>query len=624
MVNTEQLAVNAVSNLIGACPLLTDYFSSNDKTPVTDGHIDVYSDPRHRNVDLRGRVPVQIKGSASGRRTKEKRATASFSVEREVLDFLRTDGGGLYFYVEMRPDGTKPQVFSAALTPFKIDRYLRKMGPEQKSISIELRRFPSKTSEIEKIVAVALAGRKQGKTEGFDESMLTNARGFTIHSTVGLNEDRPTVLNLEKSDFAVTLHTANGMSLPVDLDLTVYPASYVPREVDTPISCGEIRFENPIVAQTAKNTVEIRLSEGLRLSARQTSHGLSTEMHFSSAGNTRSQLKDVDFFLAARAGNPLVFAGRTHTVTSKLLGESRELLELRAQLSQIIELFDALDIDGETDDILDLNDSDRSKLLVLHEAFVRGQEIELETDGFGRYDFTVGRFKIMAVIIPGTDAAHTGIIDPFDPSQRSRFRIYRMADDKSVEEIDQWGTVYEALTVPDLASTLNLRLSQIVPAYEALEDRAAARGTANHMTLNLIRAADTADGPRSKYLLQGASDLNDWLLEQSDDKVLHQINSWQIRVRQGRLSDPDRREIRATRRHLQSTADSALREACLTILLDEKEELDLILQSLSSDDVEKVQSWPIYALVSRSPDRRDSEPLPLLPGESGAIPPVES
>lgn len=597
MLNTEQLAVNAVSNFIGACPLLTDYFSSNDKTPVTDGHIDLYSDPAHSNTVLRGRVPVQIKGSATARKTKEKRSTASFSVEREILSFLRTDGGGLYFYVEMRPDGTKPSVFYSTLTPFKIDRYMRKMKPEQKSISIQLARLPTSPSRIQQIVAVALEGRKQGKTEGFDEGLLSSASGFTIHSVKGIDEDRPTVLKLEKTDFAVTLHTAGGLSLPVDMDLTIYPSSYVPHEVATPIRCGEVEYKTPVVRQTGKDTMEIQLSDGLRLSTRQSAQGLRTDINLSGGGSVRSQLKDLDFFLAAWAGNPLILAERTHTAKTAHVKEHRELASLRDRLFRIVEIFDALGVDDETIDTLELDDGDRTKLLALHKALIRGNEIEAETDGFGRYDFSIGRFKITTVIVPGSEDGRTRIIDPFDPEQRARFRIYRMADDQSVEEIDEWGTAYEALKVPDIASTLNLRLHSIVAAYEALENRAAAHGTANQMTLNLLRAADTVGGSRRRYLIQGASDLNDWLIEQSDDKLVYLINRWQIRYRLGELSDDDKHEIRVARRTLDPTRDAALREACLTILLDDRDELKLILDDLSSKDVSALHSWPIWALT---------------------------
>lgn len=597
MRNTEQLAVNAVSDLIGVCPRLKDYLDSNDRTPVTDGHIDLYASDKSNNAALVGRVPVQVKGSATARKTKEKRATATFPVDREVLDFLRTDGGGLYFYVPMRPDGSKRRVFYSTLTPFKIDRYLNKMRAEQKQISIELKRLPTTPSQIERIVSLALEGRKQGKTTGFDESLMLNAKGFTIHSVEGINEDRPTVLDLEKTDFAVTLHTVGGLSLPVDMDMTIYPASYVPHEVAIPIRCGEIEYERSVVRQTDSRTLEIQLSEGLCLQARDTDSGLKTNVNITGVGGVRNQLKDIDFFLAALRGEPLVMGDGAHKADHLPAENLADLVTLRDRISRIVELFDAFGMDDDMIDVLELSDSDCTTLLMLHRAFVRGEEIEGQADGVGRYDFNLGNYRIRTVIIPGSDDGRTEIIDPFDPLKRARFRIYRIADDDSVEEIDKWGTAYEALKVDDLASTLNLRLHRIVEAYESLENRAAACGTANQMALNLLRAADSVSGAHREYLLHGAANLNEWLLEQGEDKLIYQINSWQTRRRQGKLSAEDTKEIRIARRTLRATRDAALREACLTILLDDREELAVSLAGLSAPELTELQGWPIWALV---------------------------
>ncbi|MGB4135115.1 MAG: hypothetical protein WA971_01020 [Microbacterium sp.] len=602
MVNAERLAVNEVSNLISRCPRLEDFIDYNDRTPVTDGNIDLYSGANHTVKTLIGRVAVQVKGSASPRKLKEKRPTARFSVEREVLEFFRTNGGGLYFYVPMRPDGTRATAYYCVLMPFKISRILGRMKPNQKTISIELSRMPADTAKIERIVELAIASQKQDKTTGFDERHLKEAKGFTIHSIVDIAEDRPTAFELDKTDFTVTLHTASGMSYAVDMDLTVYPRSYVPQEVDLVVSCGDVVFTQATIRQTAPMEIEFQLSEGLRLLLKDGADSISANFNVTDVGDLRSQVKNLDFLLAASRGAPLVVAERSHVLTSTASADFAEITRHRDRMAKIVELFDAFGLDDDITRTIDITEGDVTKLIALHKGIVLGEEVGGTTDGFGRYDFNIGQFKIMTVVAPGSTSSVTKLIDPFDPDKRTQFRIYRIAEDNSTEEIKRWGTVYEATRPDDLAMMLNLRLQSIVQAYEGLEDQVGARASANQMVLYLLKAADSVRGAHQTYLLGGAAALSDWLIEQGGDTLIYKINRWQVERRQGALPIETLKEIRRARHSLGDTEDRELRNACLTILLDERDELELIIEGLPPSEIEKLQSWPIWALTAESTD----------------------
>ncbi|MBH0129352.1 hypothetical protein [Salinibacterium sp. NK8237] len=602
MANIEQLAVNAVTDLIGRCPKLSDYIASNDRTPVTDGHIDVHSSEKKSNSTLVGRVPIQVKGRATDKKIKQRRDSIKFPVNYEVLRFLRDDGGGIYFYVSMLPDGTKRTVFYAVLAPYKIDRILNGKGLDQKSFSIPFKRFPQDASKIQTIVGYALEGRNQGKTSGFDGNLLEQMQSLTIYSVDGINADRPTVLNLEQNDFAVTAHTAGGLSLPVDIDLTVYPGSYASQGLEVAISCGEIEYLDPMIQFSDENTGCIQFSKGLALNfIGGANHSLETSIALNLEGSVRSQLKDLDFFLAARRGMPLVIDGVAQALfsaTDELKGQPEIL---RDKIARLMELFDAFGLDDTYIDALELTADDKRTLLTLHKAIVRGEEVEATSDGIGRYDFPIGKFKIVTLVTNGSTEGHKRIIDPFDPGMRAKLRIYSSVGDSAVEEAE-WGTVYEPMNGEDLANTMNLRLNGIVRSYEMLEDRQGAISTANQKTLDLIAAADSVEGARRDYLLDGANTLCEWTVACGEDTLVYKINLWQIARRRGRLSAQDKRDIRTYRRtEQQSSADNAkLREACLSILLEDYEELDLALESFTEADLAQIRSWPIWTLFALS------------------------
>jgi hypothetical protein len=131
--NIELLAVNAVSDLIARCSYLQAHVASNDKTPIADGHVDVYGDAKHNNSNLLGRVPVQVKG----RSTNSTKENPSFSIDRDTLTFLRNNGGGVYFYVQVRKSLASRVVFFVNLNPFRIDRVLNRDAKTTSSFAFQ-------------------------------------------------------------------------------------------------------------------------------------------------------------------------------------------------------------------------------------------------------------------------------------------------------------------------------------------------------------------------------------------------------------------------------------------------------------------------------------------------------
>jgi len=591
--NVEALAVNAVSDVIAKCGRLEAFIDSNDKTPITDGHVDVYGDTKHSNSGLLGRVQVQVKGRSSS----SKKENPSFSIHRDTLHYFRNSGGGVYFLVQVRKDFQSRVVFFAILNPYKIDRML-KNGHARSAFPVAFAKMPDSAEEIEAIFDLAREQQKQGKTEGDDERLLERLRSITIHSLGEIHSDRPTVFTLADTDFAVTIETEGGLKLPIDMDLTVWPDTFVPREVDVTVRCGSVEYSRPTVRQIDHETSSIRLSPGLAIRARRTEEGLNTNIDLSMEGSLRDQLRDLDFFLEAVHGESLVINGVPNTSTDRYFSHEEELTTIRDRIGRIVELFDAIGADEALVGSVLWSDADKRTLLSLHRAIVLDQDVPATSDGYGRLDIEVGPFTIATVVSAGDTPERLRFTDAFDPTKRARFRLWHVNDEGSPEEVTN-GTVYEALEVDELAKILNLHFEGIVQAYEGIGDRAVAYAAANQMVLTLLNAADMVEGPRRARLLLGAEALSDWLVANSDDKLLSRINRWQTRYRLAALSEEEKSEIRTIRRSLQREVgvDARLREACLTILLSDFGELDVILEDLPRERVDSLQNWPIWALT---------------------------
>lgn len=618
--SVELLAVNAVSDRIARCPHLTPEISAGDKTPITDGHIDFYSSKSKRNKTLLGRVTVQVKGRTTNKRAKASRKAVSFTVEKEVLQFFRKHGGGLYFYVPMREAGTQREIFYANLLPFKIDRILDNAPRTQQTFSVKFERLPDESSKIENIVRLAWEGRNQTSTTNKVDHFLSQAEGITIHSLAGIDESRPTRLALEETDYVLVAHLPGGLSIPLDLDIEVLPRQYLERDLAVPISCGGIVFDRAKGRRVDEETHLIRLSAGIELRIKEGEKGLRTNLQLTREGTLREQVKNFDFLLAAAAGEAMVIG---KTVSTPQAGDPelfKELQEARLELSKLIELFDELGLTDEQSSSFQLNHSMRQTLLALHQGLVQDNPVQAHSDGTGKFDVLVGHHKIMIVVLPAEEPGFCRIIDPFDPTKRDRFQIYARNEDGSTELID-WGTVYEAVTSEEMATVLNLRLENIVAAYEALEDRTGAISKANYTVLRILTAADLAkDESHRSNLLEGAERLCKWLLKEGPDTLIFKINWWQTLHRRGGLTDTYRRDIRAARRHLDRSDNLAgLLEACTVILLGDIEELELVLSELSEEERASLEEWPIWTLAEKARKQGMSlgETIPSGDGKSG-------
>ena len=67
----ETLSVNAVRDSVVVSDFLDQFIADNDKEPTWDGFVYIYSDKSKKKEKLKGRLPVQIKGTENDDFSKE-------------------------------------------------------------------------------------------------------------------------------------------------------------------------------------------------------------------------------------------------------------------------------------------------------------------------------------------------------------------------------------------------------------------------------------------------------------------------------------------------------------------------------------------------------------------------
>jgi hypothetical protein len=249
---------------------------------------------------------------------------------------------------------------------------------------------------------------------------------------------------------------------------------------------------------------------------------------------------------------------------------------------------------------LDITEDQKQHLVMLYDTLIASEEVDLGIEGTGRLNVQLGDYYVITLVTEGSGGNRRRILDPFNPMRRGDYQLIRQTENGSFEQI-HWATVYESLQDDDFGRALNLHLDSIADAYDALADRKVALSIANQMVLKLLAAADESDETMREYLLSGAKTLTDWLVLKGDGEVTYKINRWQTLERIGDLSAEDQLEMRKARRDLRGSTDedAYLREACLTILLKEFDELNVMLSDMAVVDTERLRGWPIWFLASR-------------------------
>ncbi len=590
-VDVEALAVAEIIALVARCPHLQPVISTNDKTVFTDGHIEVYQGLGQTKAVWRGRVPVQVKG-LTGRLGKGK--MPKHPISRDDLRAYQNNSGVLFFHVIVDGKTGKATPFYRLLSPFAIESILRE-GPRGKSrIPVQMASCPSDVESFERLVALALMTRAQNPSMGFDPILLEKAVSFTLHAATAINFDEPQVLAPGVTDFALVLHTSDGMSIPLDGELHVLPFSYQEQEVEIATSCGAFKYDSVMSKRVSESDVEVRISEGLELSFHREEGVTSAGIHLTLERTLSGRLKSLGFFTSLLDNKVLSIGGNAVPIEITQGGDDNWIRRHLESLRWMTELLEHLGVDTTLIEPDQIDEDQYRQLKVLHRAFVKGEEVVDKTASTSRVLQKVGQWHLMFVLAPGSAPDRWVCIDPFRPEQRLQFRL---SFDEKGKQTTMPATPYDVVEEDHVGTVVNSRLGQIVGAYEAISDFQTTFTAANRQVLALIRAADECE-QRKDELLDAAALLNCWLLAEEVETIHHQINAWQITARTSGLTSEQRSKIRELKRELVlHGADNALQcEIACAILLKETEEVEHLLPRLDGDQLELMKTWPIWKL----------------------------
>ena len=108
----ETFSVNAVRDSIVMTDYLDQFIADNDKEPSWDGFVYIYKEKEKKKDQLKGRIPVQVKGTEKDDLSKE---AIAFPIAIADLNNYLNDGGVMFFVVYIGHGGLMKQIYYVAL-----------------------------------------------------------------------------------------------------------------------------------------------------------------------------------------------------------------------------------------------------------------------------------------------------------------------------------------------------------------------------------------------------------------------------------------------------------------------------------------------------------------------------
>lgn len=582
--DTEALAVAAVKGAIARTDYLTDYIKDKEKEPLWDGSIYAYSSPKKRNVDWRGKAPVQIKGkNVHSIDIKEIKYDLSVS----DLKNYKKDGGLLFFVVGINGEGTT-RIFYKALTPYIINDILVEKGG-QKTVRISFFEFPTENNNVCNIILDFIRDSKEQELftreeiPALEDFLATAGKDLSYRigcSRVGYDKNDSHKCLLGRELYMYARNTKLDISFPIE---------YIPQidKVGHSVE-GNIIINDQILYDRYEvvhklDSLEIHIGQSVVIEVSEVKP--ITTFKYKIKGNIKERIQDIQFIVELLEYKKAKINGVEFVlnVTEKELEEFNPegKKKLRQRLVMVDNMLSELGVKKALD--IDLvSDKEEEYMRILFQSFVEGKTVRFKESKVP----PVGVITIGNVCL----ALH------FQVQEDGSYLIKNYMDMKGTATgWSQDGNTFPTsrhiiLKAEQLAKVDNLDYSAII------DDILLFKGeehffSANMLLLEILKAYDIT---QMETMLSEATRLAEWLCDAEKLKGISKINYLQCIARRGQLSDEQENELMDM---LKEYADNDQMLAGIYILLGNYKLAKKYIDKLEDNTKAQFVEFPIYALM---------------------------
>lgn len=588
----ETLSVNAVRDSIVVSDFLDQFIADNDKEPSWDGYVYIYSDKSKKKDKLKGRLPVQIKGTENNDFSKDE---ISFSVSTVDLNNYLNDGGIVFFVVYIGHNGLTNKIYYSELTPIKLRIYLEE-AKGQKSKRIKLKKFP--TDPKEKAIIFFQCLKNCQCQASFSNSHLLSLEELEKQGVLeGITVPFSTVKGLDpKTAFfkneVYIYANVKGSAIPQPLE--IIPQNIMTKEEkDATITVGDRLFYTTVsVIQDAKTVTKVI---GESFSIKSNKNDGRYKINYKNSKKMRILAKDLDFMISCIEAGCFQWDGLELPLNFKDADFSNfNVEEEKTRLKNIKKIVSLLDLLGCKKDleIDSLIDKDWKNLDCLVKALIDKEPIQhLRTDLPSITCIKIGKLKFILYFQKVNSKDDTYNI--FDFFKTDISLIY---DNGSGEKLPI--SQYVILHADDFLNLDNIRYDVLLPSFQKTKQYKETVIWANAFLLELLKAFDKDNS--KKDILSTARAFSNWILESSDEVLpydLKILNKLQIEKRNRVLTKDEEKEL------LQIIEDPKTSEDIMVgayLLLDQQAAAELHFERLETPLKENFKTYPIFHFWKKS------------------------
>lgn len=585
----ETLSINAVKNSIVTSEFLDQFIVENDKEPSWDGFVNIYGDKSKKKSNLKGRMPVQVKGTECDDHSKE---NISYSMSTVDLRNYLYDGGCILFVVYIGNGGINNKIYYAELTPVKL-RQLLEEAKEQDTKTVKLKEFPADNNKKATIFLNCLqncqkqASFKEGKLLSLDEleeqGVLENI--VIPFSGVGYTDPQTALIKNEVYIYA----KIKGSNIPQPIDIIPQDV-HTYQVIDALITIDDrLFYTNYKIIKKEKEAI-VCYGESFKMIFDEKNH--SCKIQYENSNKLRVLAKDLDFMLTYLdkgyykvndIKNPIDYNGINYSNFN--IEKQRENLSFAKDVVKVLDMLGCID----DIDINDMNYEDWRNLKNLIIAFLEKKPVKgLSEDLSPVSSIKVGKLKF-AIYLKKCEEKGTYVMYDFF---RTNFSV-SINDNKNSSKmlpISQFSILHEN----DFLTLSNIDFDALLPSFQKKEHHYLTFERANYFLLDLLKAYDKAEGIRKVKILEVCKDFGSWISEAPNDELDYEIKTLNVLQIIKRYRDFNSDEILTLYSMIENRDTS---EACVVgayLLLDQQQAAGIHFEKLSEKEQKDFMEYPIY------------------------------
>ncbi len=581
----ETLSVNAVKNSIVTSEFLDQFIADNDKEPSWDGAVYIYGDKSKKKGSLKGRMPVQVKGTECDDFSKSE---ISFQMSKDDLRNYLYDGGCVLFVVYLGNMGIRHKIYYAELTPIKLRQLLE---GNAKSKAVHLKEFPFDSNRKATIFLNCFQNcKKQASfTEGELHTLEELQKQGVLENIVipfegfGIEDPQRAIMTNEVYIYA----KIKGSSIPQPLDL-VPKDIHTKRVIASDVTIGGTVFYSEYsVVQCAESTT---FCFGESLTMKFTKPCEPCKINYKHSDKIRVLAKDLDFmisylengeFQVNNVAFPFDYNGADFANFD--LEKEKERLEYVQRITEVLELLRC------NDELIisKLSGEDWRNLDRLIEAFIDKKPVRgLKHDIPPVCCMKVSNLRFVLYFKKCEEAGVYEIYDFF----KSEFSVVYENEHGVRLPISQ----FFILHADDLLTVSNIDYDVLLPSFQSVERHSDTINRANWFLLDSLTAYDKATGSRKEKLLKVCEEFSRWIFSAPDDELSYEIrllNRLQTIKRQRDFSID---EISSLYELIESKETHEETRIGVYLLLDQQKPAELHFAKLSDEEKKNFEEYPIY------------------------------